>query len=431
MSTTRNPQNAAADASAFSETGPAHASSASGVSAALLRQIDWKLLPLLSCLYVASYVNRGSIASIKAPLQHDLSISTGDYGLVAALFTVSYSLAELFSNNLMVAYGARVFFTRIGLLWGIISSVMCLVPNFTWLLIFRVVLGVAEAGLFPGVLLYFTYWYPSHARGERFAIFYSAQPFSAVIAAPLSYGILKGFSDGSGLGFAGWRWLLLLEGLPAIVLGLMAWYMLADSPNEAEWLTAEEKQALTKAIRDDENGIRRPSFAVHVPSSAVAPMASESHSETTLADKGGPAIATDDIDQYANDEERDFDQSTVTMEIDESSRTTSDNSCSSRVRKAGLELIRTLKSVRMWCLIVGNFTSNSTIMKCRLMIQKLCHRVFQCAMSDSTALQLIILCWSFLNFFSLSCSHHRRLVVLSAIARLRNLLLGCQDGGSV
>ena len=367
--------NAAVDASAFSETGPVaasgsgHASSSSAagsasgdrVSAALLRRIDWKLLPLLSCLYIASYVNRGSLASIKAPLLKDLNMSTGDYGLASALFTVSYSLAELFSNNLFVAYGARVFFTRIGLLWGIISAVMCIVPNFSMLLLFRILLGIAEAGLFPGVLLYFTYWYPSHVRGERFAIFYAAQPFSAVIAAPLSYGILKGFSGGAGLGFAGWRWLLLLEGLPAIGLGLLAWYMLADSPNEAEWLTSEETQTLIKAIRDDDDRIRRHgSFAV--PSSAIAPMASESHSET---DEGGPAIASADGDQYANGEENDIDRSSATMEIEEGYRTSSvsENSCYGRVSKAGLQLVRTLKSVRMWCIIVANFTSNGAFMR--------------------------------------------------------------------
>lgn len=352
FSTVGNVGNAAADVLDFSETGPVTGSdrhASSGVPAALLRRIDWKLLPLLSCMFIASYVNRSSIASIKAPLSADLHLSTGEYGLVAAMFTVSYSLAEMFSNKLFVALGARVSFTRIGVLWGIISSLMCIVPNLGMLLIFRIVLGIAEAGLFPGVLLYFTYWYPSRVRGQRIAIFYSAQPFSAVIAAPLSFGILKSLSHDSDLGLAGWRWLLLLEGLPAIVLGLVAWRIIADSPNEVEWLTAEEKEALTRAIRADENGTRRASFAVL--SSAVAPMASESLS----SDGGGPAV-----DQFANNNERELNPSPATMEIVESYRTSSDTGCFSRVHKAALELFHSLKGLRVWCLIIGNFASNST-----------------------------------------------------------------------
>ncbi|WP_444633479.1 MFS transporter [Cupriavidus oxalaticus] len=206
--------------------------------ATTIRKIQWRILPFLVVLYIIAFIDRSNIGFAALKMNGDLGISSTQFGIAAGLFTVGYFLFEVPSNLLMRRYGARKWIARILFTWGAVSACTGLVQNYTQLAIVRTVLGIAEAGFFPCVLLYLTYWFPERQRARVVALFMVALPIATLAAGPLSGLILDHIHWG---GIASWRWLFILEGAPAVLLGFVALRLLIDNPRGAKWLTEEEK----------------------------------------------------------------------------------------------------------------------------------------------------------------------------------------------
>src|SRR5262245_47969900 len=206
---------------------------------ALLSKLTRRLIPFMFLLYIVSYLDRINVGFAALQLNEALHFPPDVFGLGAGIFFIGYFLFEVPSNLIMERVGARVWMARILVTWGIISSSMMFLNGSTMFYILRFVLGLAEAGFFPGMILYLTYWFPAEARGRAVARFMTATAIAGVIGGPVSGLLLK--MDGIG-GLAGWQWLFLLEGLPAVFLGFVTLAYLPNDPKTATWLTAEEKQ---------------------------------------------------------------------------------------------------------------------------------------------------------------------------------------------
>lgn len=213
-------------------------------SEALYRKVAWKLLPFLFISYVIAYLDRVNIGFAALRMQHDLSFSDTAYGLGAGIFFLGYVLFEVPSNMLLTRIGARKTIMRIMIGWGTLSSAMMFVQTPTHFYLLRFFLGVFEAGFFPGIILYLTYWFPAHLRGGIIAIFMSAIAVAGIVGGPVSGWIIT-FMDGVH-SLHGWQWMFLLEGAPAIVLGIIAAFVLADGPQAAKWLTATERDKIER-----------------------------------------------------------------------------------------------------------------------------------------------------------------------------------------
>ncbi|BBU44850.1 hypothetical protein PPTS312_27650 [Pseudomonas putida] len=192
-----------------------------------------KLMPLLIVVYVMSFLDRTNIALAKASMGIDLGLSAAAYGLGAGLFFLTYALAEVPSNLIMHRVGARFWITRIMITWGLLSAGMAFVQGETSFYIMRLLLGVAEAGLFPGVMLYLTYWFDREQRARATGYFLLGVCLANILSGPLGGALLE--MDGV-LGWHGWQWLFVLEGLPAVALALVVWKKLPDGPASAPWL---------------------------------------------------------------------------------------------------------------------------------------------------------------------------------------------------
>lgn len=210
------------------------------------RKVAWRLVPFLCICYLAAYLDRVNVGFAKLQMLSDLSFSNTVYGLGAGIFFLGYVLFEVPSNILMYKVGAKLWIARIMISWGLIGGCMAFVTTPTQFYIFRFLLGVAEAGFIPGVLLYLTYWFPAAWRGRIIAIFLAAIPMSNIIGGPLSGWILVNFSDVGGL--RGWQWLFLIETVPSIFLGIMILIFLDNRVADARWLTDEEKQIIASQI---------------------------------------------------------------------------------------------------------------------------------------------------------------------------------------
>jgi len=216
-------------------------------------RVTRRLIPLLFCCYVAAYLDRVNIGFAKLQMLSALRFSETVYGLGAGIFFIGYFLFEIPSNIILHKVGARRWIARVMLTWAVISAAMVFVGTPTSFYILRFLLGVAEAGFFPGMILYLTYWYPAHRRARIIALFMTAIPIAGVIGGPLSGWILKAMTGVSGL--QGWQWLFLIEALPSLALGVVVLVYLADSIQGARWLTSEEKQLLTLRISEDHEGV--------------------------------------------------------------------------------------------------------------------------------------------------------------------------------
>lgn len=217
---------------------------------ATYRKVTWRLMPLLLVCYIVAYLDRVNVGFAKLQMMNALGFSDVVYGLGAGIFFVGYFLFEVPSNVILHKVGARLWIGRIMISWGILSAGMLFVTNDTAFYVMRFLLGIAEAGFFPGIILYLTYWYPSHRRGRITALFMTGIALSGVIGGPLSGYIMKIF-DGTH-GMAGWQWMFLLEGLPAVLLGVIVIIMLDDRIAQAKWLTEEERALLAKNIAAEE-----------------------------------------------------------------------------------------------------------------------------------------------------------------------------------
>ncbi|WP_250487485.1 MFS transporter [Caballeronia sp. GaOx3] len=207
------------------------------------RKIFFRLIPLLFLCYVVSYVDRVNISFAKLQFMHDLGFSEATYGLGAGLFFVGYVLFEVPSNLLMQRIGARRTLLRIMVAWGVVSSLMMFVRTPTQFYAMRLLLGVTEAGFFPGIIFYLACWFPSARRARVTAFFMMATAVAGIVGGPVSGFIMTRLAGVAGL--PGWQWLFLLEGVPAVLLGLIVYLTLGDAPSEVRWLSDVEK-ALVK-----------------------------------------------------------------------------------------------------------------------------------------------------------------------------------------
>ena len=206
------------------------------------RKITLRLIPFLFLCYVLNYLDRANISFARLQFSQDLHLSDAAFGFGVGLFFVGYMLFEVPSNLYLERAGLRRTLMRIMVLWGIVSTCTAFVSTPAQFYAARVLLGVAEAGFFPGIVLYFTYWFPSARRARVTSIFLTAICVSGVVGGPLS-GWIMHFMDGAQ-GMRGWQWLFVLEGFPSILVGLCAWFYLTDRPGDATWLTDAEKQLI-------------------------------------------------------------------------------------------------------------------------------------------------------------------------------------------
>ena len=215
----------------------------------LYKKVAWRLVPFLCLCYLAAYLDRVNVGFAKLQMLNDLSFSNTVYGLGAGIFFLGYVIFEVPSNILMHKVGAKLWIARIMISWGLIGAAMAFVTTPTQFYILRFLLGVAEAGFIPGVLLYLTYWFPSAWRGRIIALFLAAIPMSNIIGGPLSGWILNNFGGIAGL--AGWQWLFIIETIPSIFLGIAILMFLDNRVEDAKWLTDEEKREIQDEISNE------------------------------------------------------------------------------------------------------------------------------------------------------------------------------------
>ncbi len=216
---------------------------------ALYAKISWRLSPYMFLLYIVAYLDRVNVGFAAMDMQRDLHFSNTVYGTGAGIFFLGYALCDLPSSLILRRVGTRIWIARIMISWGVVSACMVWVSSPRSFYLLRFLLGVAEAGFVPGMLLYLTFWFPSHERARAVAKFMTATSLAGVVGAPLSSALLK--LDGVA-GLSGWQWLFLFEGVPTVLLGVSVLFVLKDGPAVADWLKPEERTWLKRELQLDE-----------------------------------------------------------------------------------------------------------------------------------------------------------------------------------
>lgn len=214
-----------------------------------LARVRSRLIPFLFILYLVAYLDRVNISFAASEMRADLGISLAAYGLGAGIFFIGYFIFEVPSNLILRRVGARVWIARIMLTWGVISGLTAFVTTEWQFYLVRFLLGAAEAGFFPGVVLYLTFWVPRAERARTMALFLTATAVAGVIGAPISGALLT--LDGVG-GLQGWQWLFIVEAIPAVVLAVIVWLRLPDGPHEARFLTPDQRTDLAETMRQED-----------------------------------------------------------------------------------------------------------------------------------------------------------------------------------
>lgn len=221
-------------------------------SSVLFSKITWRLIPLLFLCYIIAYIDRINVGFAKLQLREvlgvDEKIFSSVFGLGAGLFFIGYFLFEVPSNLVLQRVGARIWIARIMIVWGIVATAMMFINSTTTFYIMRFLLGAAEAGFYPGVILYLTYWYPPRERARTVALFAAGGVIAGILGSPLSGAILG--MHGTG-GLEGWQWLFLLEGIPAVLMGLVVLFVLPNQPRNARWLTPAEKSWIQGQLEEE------------------------------------------------------------------------------------------------------------------------------------------------------------------------------------
>lgn len=212
----------------------------------LYSRVIWRLMPLLLLAQVLAFLDRVNIGTAKLQMAADVGLSASAYGLGAGIFFVGYFVFEVPSNLMLHRLGARTWIARIMVTWGIVSASAVFVDSANGFYVQRFLLGVAEAGFFPGVILYLTYWFPAQRRGRMTTLFMTASAVAGVISGPLSGMLMTALHGVHGL--AGWRWMFLLEALPSILVGIMIFVWLPDSPKQADWLSSADRDRLLRDL---------------------------------------------------------------------------------------------------------------------------------------------------------------------------------------
>lgn len=215
---------------------------------AVVRKITLRIIPFVFLLYIISYLDRANIGYAALQMNAELALSSEAFGFISGIFFVGYFLFEVPSNVMLSKYGARIWIARILISWGLLAALSAFVQNATQLYILRFLLGVAEAGFFPGIIVYLTYWFRSKELATTVALFTAAIPVSYIIGAPLSTLIMDHVS---WFGWSGWRWMLFLEGIPAVIFGVVCFLRLVDKPSQAKWLNPDEKAWLLAELERD------------------------------------------------------------------------------------------------------------------------------------------------------------------------------------
>jgi D-galactonate transporter len=226
--------------------------------------VTFRLIPFLFLCYILAYLDRVNVGFAKLQMQRDLGFGDTVYGIGAGIFFIGYFLFEVPSNLILERVGARVWIARIMILWGLVSAGTMFTRGEGSFYAMRFLLGVAEAGFFPGIILYLTYWYPRRHRARMVALFMTAITLAGVVGGPVSGFILTRLAGVHGL--AGWKWLYLLEGIPSVAVGLLVLFVLDDGPEKAKWLTDSEKSLLRGRLEEEERvkaaeGARHRTFA--------------------------------------------------------------------------------------------------------------------------------------------------------------------------
>jgi ACS family tartrate transporter-like MFS transporter len=214
----------------------------------VIGRVTRRIIPFAFICYVVAYIDRVNIGFASRALQADLGLTATEYGIGAGLFFLGYCVFEVPSNLILDRVGARRWMARIMVVWGLVSMATMFITDVWSFYIARVVLGLAEAGFFPGMVLYLTYWIPAAERARTNALFMTAAPVSVIVGAPVSGALLK--MDG-WLGLHGWQWLFLIEGLPAVILGVLALKVFTDRPEQADWLEAGQREWLSRTMNEE------------------------------------------------------------------------------------------------------------------------------------------------------------------------------------
>jgi MFS family permease len=222
----------------------------SRLEAETMRKVTWRIIPFLIVCYLLALIDRGNIGMAALQMNDDLGISKKVFGFAGSLFFIAYFFFEVPSNLALQKYGARKWIARIMITWGMVSAGTAFVQGQNSLFFMRFLLGAAEAGFFPGVVLYLTYWFPAAYRARIIATFMVAVPMGGFIGSPLSALLLQ--ADGL-FGMRGWHWLFILEGLPTVLLGFVCLFFLTDRPEQAKWLSEEQRNWLSTRIEKERN----------------------------------------------------------------------------------------------------------------------------------------------------------------------------------
>lgn len=228
------------------------------------RKVAWRLIPFLFLCYIVAFLDRVNVGFAKLQMAPDLKFSDAVYGFGAGIFFIGYFIFEVPSNVILEKVGARMWIARIMITWGIISCAFMFTGSIHWgsiatafnctdaeftFYFLRFLLGVAEAGFFPGIILYMTYWWPGHRRAKMVALFMTAVAISNVIGSPISGGIMQ-YMDGAH-GWRGWQWLFLLEGIPSVLMGFLVFALLPNGPRHATFLTPQERDVILQRVEED------------------------------------------------------------------------------------------------------------------------------------------------------------------------------------
>ncbi len=220
----------------------------------VLSKVAWRLIPLLGVLYIFNILDRVNVGFAALTMRKDLGMSERVFDFGYGLFYLGYILFEVPSNLLLRRFGARKLIARIMIGWGLVSCATLFIRGSVDFYLIRILLGVAEAGFFPGIILYLTFWFPARERARMVALFMAAIPLANILGNPLSGAIMK-YLDGTA-GLSGWQWLFLLEGLPSVLLGVAVLFVLTDRPEDARWLTPEERDWLARCLRQEEQAVQ-------------------------------------------------------------------------------------------------------------------------------------------------------------------------------
>ena len=215
----------------------------------VIRKVKFRLLPLIVLMFALAMLDRSNIGFVKQYIEVDAGISASAYALGAGIFFIGYALFEVPSNLILHKVGARIWLSRIMVSWGLVSIAMIFVHDPISFYILRFLLGIAEAGFSPGVILFLTYWFPKSFRGQAYGWYYLGVPIALMLGGPFSGWLLDSTYT---FGFKNWQWMFIVQGVLTVLVGLIAFFMLVSKPDDAKWLSNTEKQLLNRALADDQ-----------------------------------------------------------------------------------------------------------------------------------------------------------------------------------